>query len=60
MENGRSAYKQSNIFIIIIIIIMRSYDLTCGDTNEYVMRPFDPESASVAVAVKMLVPTGWD
>lgn len=34
--------------------------LTGGDTNEYVTRPLDPESASVAVAVKMSVPSGCD
>jgi hypothetical protein len=31
-----------------------------GDTREYVMRPLDPESASVAVAVKISVPVGCD
>lgn len=34
--------------------------LTGGFPNEYVIRPLDPESASVAIAVKMSVPMGCD
>ena len=34
--------------------------LTGGLTNEYVIRPLDPKSASIAIAVKISVPMGCD
>ena len=51
----RQAVKQDRYNFLV-----DSKPLTGGDTREYVMRPLDPESASVAVAVKISVPVGCD